>query len=356
MTDPGWHQLLHGIARADDSASLHRLRELVHDRMVARLPQQQTEQFYAELNDAHDAMIRRAIQLAQSEVARLGMGTPPAPFAYLLFGSGGRREQTLLSDQDSGIVYGDSPDERGKEESRRYFAALSEQVVRLLLGAGYPLCEGNVLSSNAEWCRPLSSWLERLGGWFAEPAWEPVRYLLIVADSRCVFGETELHDRLMAYFYRDVIQQPVIVKRMLENTMKHKVLLNVFGQLLREPYGEDAGSLDIKYGAYIPMVNAVRLLAVEANLRETGTLERIRALEQRGLVQAAEAAEWIQTFRLFLRLRMMTTERIENGRFMTNGKLSSRKLSKEMAEELKAGLKVGKKLQRRVYRHTMNRL
>ncbi|SDR97508.1 CBS domain-containing protein [Paenibacillaceae bacterium GAS479] len=356
MTDPGWQQLLHGIAHADDSASLHRLRELVHDRMVARLPLQGTERFYAELNDAHDAFVRRAIQLAQFELARLGKGVPPVPFAYLLFGSGGRREQTLLSDQDSGIIYADSLSEAEQEKSREYFTALSDRIVQLLLETGYPLCEGNVLSSNKEWCRSLSSWRVKLNGWFEEPAWEAVRYLLIVADSRCVYGEMGLHNELKDDFYGDVIRQPIIVKRMLENTMKHKVLLNIFGQLLREQYGEDAGSIDIKYGAYIPMVNAIRLLAIEANLREASTLDRIRSLEKLGLVQPGEAAECIETFQLFLGLRMMTTEKIENGQYTTNGKLSSSKLSKEMAEKLKNGLRLGKKLQRKVYRHTMSRL
>lgn len=356
MTDPGWEQLLYGIAHAGDSAALHRYRKLVHDRMAARLPRQQTELFYDELNDAHDAFVRRAIQLAGQEMARLGNGIPPVPFAYLLFGSGGRREQTLLSDQDSGLIYADSHDAAEQERNRQYFSNLSARIVRLLLETGYPLCEGNVLSSNADWCCPVSGWKDKLNGWFAEPAWESVRYLLIVADSRCVYGDGSLHDQLQDCFYGDVLSQPIIVKRMLENTMKHKVLLNIFGQLLKEQYGEDAGSIDIKYGAYIPMVNAIRLLAIEANLRESSTLERIRSLERLGLVETEEAAEWIDTFRLFLRLRMLTTEKFDNGQFTTNGKLSPGKLTKELSEELKSGLKLGKKLQRKVYRQTMNRL
>ena len=39
-----------------------------------------------------------------------GFGKPPVPYAFILFGSGGRSEQTLWSDQDNGLIY---------EESRR---------------------------------------------------------------------------------------------------------------------------------------------------------------------------------------------------------------------------------------------
>ncbi|MGU3470551.1 DUF294 nucleotidyltransferase-like domain-containing protein [Paenibacillus sp. D51F] len=356
MTDLGWQQLLQSISNADNAAGLRRIRESVHDIMISRLPQQQTEPFYGELNDVHDAMVRRCIWLAQKELARLGKGNPPVPFAYLLFGSGGRMEQTLFSDQDSGMIYADPQNEADAVHCREYFELLGKETVQLLLEAGYPLCEGNVLSSNPDWCSSSSVWKARLGEWFREPAWEAVRYLLIVADSRCVHGSAELHADMMNHFYGDILDSTLIVRRMLENTMKHKVLLNVFGQLLKEQYGADAGSLDIKYGAYIPMVNAVRMLAIEANLRETSTLGRIRLLEQGGVITAEDAREWMQTFRLFLRLRMMTTEKLEGGQFSTNGKLSARKLSKEMAEELKSGLKLGKKLQRRVYRHTMGRL
>ena len=226
----------------------------------------------------------------------------------------------------------------------------------ILLQAGYPLCEGNVLSSNPDWCLSSKSWMKRLNDWFQEPSWEAVRYLLIVADSRCVYGHLRLHNEMKDYFYSDVIRTPLIVRRMLENTMKHKVLLNVFGQLIKEPYGEDAGSVDIKYGAYIPMVNAIRLFAIEANLRETSTLDRIRKLQGLGLVSESDAQEWMNSFRFFLSLRLITMNKIDDGSFATNGKLSAGGLTKEMTLELKSCLRLGKKLQRRVHRRTMGRL
>jgi len=46
---------------------------------------------------AHDALVARLLIDAQAE-----LGPPPCPFAWLVLGSAGRREQTLLTDQDNG--------------------------------------------------------------------------------------------------------------------------------------------------------------------------------------------------------------------------------------------------------------
>ncbi|GGG55799.1 DUF294 nucleotidyltransferase-like domain-containing protein [Paenibacillus radicis (ex Gao et al. 2016)] len=354
MADPVRIQLLKQIGNADHVEMLRELRDQVHEQMEALLWASPVEQFNEQLNEVHDAVIRRTIVIAEAEMARLGKGSPPVPYAYLLFGSGGREEQTLSSDQDSGIVYQDPVSDSAA--TQHYFQQLSELIVNMLQTNGYPPCEGNVLSNNPEWCMSITQWKQQLNGWFQEPAWESVRHLLIMADGRSVHGSTRLLDELKEHFFIDLLNHPIIVKRMLDNTMRHKVLLGIFGHLLKEQYGEDAGSLDIKYGAYIPMVNAIRLLAIQAGIRDTSTLLRIRRLVELEELPSPEAAAYEQAFRLVMRLRLMTTEHYENGLYGNNGKLPSRKLTKEMTEELKSALRLGKKLQRKVYKQTMGRL
>ncbi|WP_028610323.1 DUF294 nucleotidyltransferase-like domain-containing protein [Paenibacillus harenae] len=354
MSDPVPLQVLKQIGSADHVEGLRSLRDQVHEQMEALLKARPVEQFNEQLNEVHDALIQRSAALAEAEMARLGKGSPPVPYAYILFGSGGRKEQTLSSDQDSGVVYEDPVSD--SEEVQLYFKELCEMIVMNLQQVGYPLCEGNVLSSNREWCLSLTEWGMKLDKWFAEPAWESVRYLLIVADGRCVYGDEKLLHLLKDSFFTDMLKSPIILKRMLENTMRHKVLLGFFGQLLKEQYGTDTGSLDIKYGAYIPMVNAIRLMAVQVGIRETATLERIRRLAKAGQLSDHEAAVYEQAFRLFLRLRLMTTEQKNNGLYANNGKLSSSKLTKELTDELKSSLRLGKKLQRAVFKQTMGRL
>ncbi|SDW53610.1 DUF294 nucleotidyltransferase-like domain-containing protein [Paenibacillus sp. CF384] len=356
MSDPVRAKLLTRIGTSDDVVTLRGLRDQIHERMEALHMKQPIEQFNTDLNEVHDALIRRAISLSEAQMARLGHGSPPVPYAYLLFGSGGRAEQTLSSDQDSGMIYDDPEEESKRERVTAYFHIFAETIVDMLQKLGYPPCEGEVISSNPNWCQSLSQWKAKLDGWFEDPDWENVRYLLIIADSRIIYGQNRLLQAMKDHYYSDMLNHRVIVHHMLNNTMRHKVLIGVFGQLLKEQYGTDAGSLDLKYGAYIPMVNAMRLLSIQAGVRETSTLARINRLRQLAVLTEEECVLYSGIFRLFMRLRLMSTEKREDGLYTNNGKLPQVKLTKALIDELKSGLKGVKKLQRFVHKQTTGRL
>ncbi len=356
MLSPEREKGLLDIAVADSLERLKALRESEQGRLTAARSSSPVQTEVDALNHLHDALIARTIKLAEIEMARLGHGAPPVPYAYILFGSGGRFEQTLNSDQDSGLAYADPADDKDAGRLADYFRSFAGLVVDSLISIGYPPCEGNVIASNPEWCLPLSAWERKIDGWFAEPTWENVRYLLIAADGRTIAGDEGLSERIKNRFFNDMLQRPVIAERMLDNTLRHKVLLGVFGQLLREPYGEDAGSLDIKYGAYIPMVNAFRLLALRAGIRETNTLRRIEALRNAGIMTDAEAGDASEAFSLILRLRLLAPAGLNGEGWMAGtGKLPKDRLTKELVQPLKKALKTGKQVQRKVERETKGR-
>ncbi|KIL36945.1 hypothetical protein SD71_04325 [Cohnella kolymensis] len=323
---------LRRIAGCQDLEQLKSIRIAEQQKLEEELHSSDSPLLVNRLNKLHDGIISKAVHLAENDLARKGHGAPPVPYAYLLFGSGGRSEQTMHSDQDSGLVYADSLDAGTAERSRTYFTQFSEAVVDSLLFLGYPLCEGKVLSSNADWRMTLDEWRNKLDGWFADPSWESVRYLLITADARAVTGDTGLAAQLQEHFYNELANHPSIAGRMLENTLRHKVLVGFFGQLLPERYGSDAGTVDIKYGAYIPMVNAFRLLAVREGIRATGTLERIEKLQQARALSSEEAEEARQAFAFVLKMRLI-------------GKIIPAQLGRELTVSLKESLKAGRKIQ-----------
>ncbi|OAO89107.1 hypothetical protein AXX17_ATUG04440 [Arabidopsis thaliana] len=271
------------IAAAGSLQELRGQREDEQKRIEALVPHSSAAQLGIRINEFHDALIRRVLQLAEAEAARSGYGTPPVPYAYLLFGSGGRNEQTMASDQDSGLIYQETATAESEAHAASYFNKLGHMVVTYLIQLGYPPCEGKVIVSNPAWCKSIDKWEQQVDEWFAEPTWENVRYLLILADGRRVAGDEELVERLRRHYNGDMLSHPVIAHRMVENTLRHKMLIGVFGQLLPERYGELAGSLDVKYGAYIPMVNVFRLLSLRANVKVTDTLGRIQELTANGL-------------------------------------------------------------------------
>jgi len=355
MSNPQREKRLLQIAVADSLELLATIRESEQSRLAAEIISSPIHTVVDELNELHDALIARTIELAEIELARLGLGAPPVPYAYLLFGSGGRSEQTLNSDQDSGLVYANPANEEQAEACRSYYEQLAAAIVRSLVTIGYPPCEGNVIASNADWCLSLSEWENKIDRWFAEPTWENVRYLLIAADGRPIFGDLMFATQVKEHFFNDMLSSPVIARRMLDNTLRHKVLLGVFGQLLRERYGDDAGSLDIKYGAYIPMVNAIRLLALRNGIRETSTLRRISALQHAGVLTIGEAENASQAFSFFLRLRLLATVANEDGHTINTGKISRARLTKELVSPLKKALRTGKYYQRKVEREMNGR-
>jgi CBS domain-containing protein len=80
--------------------------------------------FVARLNDA---LLSRILRWAEAD-----LGMPPAPYAWIAFGSEGRMEQTLLTDQDNALVHG------GVAADEPYFAALAERANTDLEAAGFP--------------------------------------------------------------------------------------------------------------------------------------------------------------------------------------------------------------------------
>lgn len=353
MIDPTVEWLMERIDSAESADELRDLRDRLHRRMEALLPDGpdvSVERFNAILNGMHDALIRRAVFLSEEAMARAGKGTPPVPYAYLLFGSGGRREQTLSSDQDSGLLYEDPGPGPDPEAVRAWFREMARLIVRTLERAGYPPCDGNVISANEAWCDGFSGWTAKVDGWFDDPIWEHVRYLLILSDGRAVSGDERLAGRLRDHFFRRVRSHPGIAGRMLQNTMRYKPLIGLFGQLLPERYGEDTGTIDIKYGAYIPLVSAVRLLAIISGIRETSTLSRLRRLRELGRLppQDAEALEAAWAF--FLRLRLLAASRNRGGLYANNGKVAVTLLTKPMRRELRLHLGTVQRL-----RHSLQR-
>lgn len=347
------------LLEINGAGTLHELRsirEQVQERVSVLLHEARPVVPVVEaLNELHDALIRRVLTLAEQDTARMGLVAPPVPYAYFLFGSGGRGEQTLASDQDSGLVYGDCDDPGEAELAESYFGALGSRIVASLFEIGYPPCEGNVIVSNPEWCLPISAWEEKVDRWFAEPSWENVRYLLILADARQLAGDLELGRRWKGRYVGDLMSHADIARRMLENTLRHKVLIGVFGQLFVENYGEDAGSLDVKYGAYIPMVNIFRLLAIRADISATSTLGRIQALKEIGTLSDKTADEAAWAFEVFLRLRLLASNRDDSGQWSGTGKLRSAALNKEEKAPLKKALRISRRLQRQLEKEMQRR-
>lgn len=341
------------IARSSDPNVLRGLRDQIHEKLLA----QPLDAFPGDWNDwvntLHDALIQFAVKKAEDNLLQQGFGPPPLKYAMLLFGSGGRREQTLWSDQDNGLIY-EEPEAGMKETADAFFKQLGAEIVEVLFQLGYPPCEGDVMCNNPSWTQSAEEWKATVHAWLDEPNWENIRYTLIIADSRCISGDEWLGGSLKRLLLERIASDPSLLGHMLRNTLRRKVSLGVLGNLIPERFGEDMGGIDIKYGAYIPLVNGIRLLAISHGISVTNTLERITEMERQEAEEPEAIKQWSQAVLTVLKLRSLTTSKLEDGFYQSGGILPGSKLTKERKNELKFALKVGQKLHKYVEKEIQN--
>jgi CBS domain-containing protein len=90
-------------------------------------------QIVAELNDW---IVVRILGLAAGDLEDAGEEAPPVEFCWLAFGSEARREQTLRTDQDNGLVYADPPAHLAARAAE-YYARFADAVIRSLVRVGF---------------------------------------------------------------------------------------------------------------------------------------------------------------------------------------------------------------------------
>jgi len=306
------------------------------------------------INGAHDRLIAGTIALAEQTLRLERLGVPPVPYAFLAVGSAGRMEQTLWSDQDNALVYAEPPPDKA-EKAANYFRLLAERTYAWLQSAGYPPCPGNVLCANPLWRKTLPGWNAVMRQWLDEPQWEHVRCLLMIADMRCLYGDVDLAGRLRSAYMGLLAERPAILVHMLQNTLFHKISLGVFGNMITERYGEDAGTFDIKYGAYIPLVNGIRLLALACGLPASSTLERLDGLAEAGKHPVPDINRWREAFKAALEFRSLAQYEEDGDLYRTRGMIKPDVLSKGDRRRLKQCLRAGIELQQEV-RKTVERI
>jgi CBS domain-containing protein len=100
----------------------------------------------------------------------------------------------LNPDQDNGFIFEDFPDDR-QAEVDAFFEPFSDKLNLALARVGYPLCDGEVMARNKEWCGRLADWQERINVWLLDPEPIHVRNSSIFFDFLPLVGDVELaHD------------------------------------------------------------------------------------------------------------------------------------------------------------------
>nr|WP_232322456.1 DUF294 nucleotidyltransferase-like domain-containing protein [Brevibacillus parabrevis] len=300
------------------------------------------------VNLIHDNLIRQGVLLAVDSLAKRGLGTPPVPFAFLQFGSGGRFEQAIVSDQDNGLVYDlpDHLDEQEIESVHGYFQLLAAAVVSGLEEAGYPPCQGNVTCLSPRWRGSVAQWVDQLDRWISHPVWENARYLLLASDVRVLYGESAIFTPVLDRFRQLLAGNTFLLDRLVSNTLHYRVPLGLFGRVLPEVTGRFRGAVNIKYGIYLPIVNCVRHFALAHGIFASSTLERLGQLAEKGVWSKSFCDEVAAHFRLIQGLRLIAFLHWEDGLYTSNSYIKLSKLSPDSAVSMREAMKLAIRLQK----------
>jgi CBS domain-containing protein len=298
----------------------------------------------------HHGIIKRVYELIQTELAAEGLTPPNIRHAFLIMGSGGRREMLLGPDQDNGFIFEDVSDTKMTEVDA-YFVPFAERLVHALDEVGYPLCDGKVMVNNPAWRGRLSDWRNRVKRWINSPDPQNVLNSTIFFDFTTLIGDPSLSHDLRLVVNEEIRRFPLFLYHLMTLDYKHKAPVGLLGRFILEKEGKHEGKLSLKQSGLVFIVDCMRMFALEKELQELPTLERLKMLVEKKVFEADTAEHIRAAFEalVFLRLR----NEIE---LVTQGKepshyLDPSSLSKNEQDLLKESFHAVNKLQDAARRH-----
>lgn len=224
----------------------------------------------------------------------------PAGAAYLSLGSEGRQEQTLRTDQDSAIVYGDDLSENDIMSVKNF----AEHIVSSLESIGVPLCPGNMMASNPEWCHSLSEWKQLIELWINRPDPDATVHFGVFQDLRVLHGDISFETELRNHICDCARSNSIFFPSMARNIVRFKPPVGLFGRLLVEKKGEQRGKLDLKKGGLFALTRGVSLIALEAGILGGTTWSKLERLHHLHVVSDHDLEIIRDAFTFLIKMRL----------------------------------------------------
>jgi CBS domain-containing protein len=246
------------------------------------------------ISHLNDALTERLVTLLAAQ-----HGVDLSRVCWLAFGSEGRSEQTIATDQDNGIVFASDEPER----DRPALLAFAREVNEALDACGYPLCKGNVMASNPACCLSADEWQARFADWIDHGAPEDLLNASIYFDFRPLAGAAALTRPMRALVVREAARNARFMKQMADNALRLGPALTWTGSL--DTTAVDGQSvIDLKMRGTAVFVDAARLYALAHGIEATGTRARFEAAALALGAPPQEAEAWTGAFEVLQMLRL----------------------------------------------------
>ena len=332
-----------------DANGLHRIHEaLNHIEMERFLLTCSVRALHYNCTHYRDLLASRAMEIVLAEMPAAGYPSPPVPYALASMGSDGREEQTLITDQDYLIVYGDD----GGEAADAYFLEFSTRLVDRLEQAGFKRCTGDIMPTNPTWRGSFTQWRKRLLAimrYEVEDLGKNMMDMIVMSDARYVCGDRELAERLVSMIRdmeRDYFQ---VLWGMAKAATEMTLALGFMKRLWTESSGEHRGEFNLKLLAWAPLVMNVRILAINQGIPASNTVERITSLEQSGNFSAHIANDLRTSYDVLTKHRILLQIKVIKGIQANSYYLNPYQLPPEERERIRHAIIRVEELQRIIH-------
>lgn len=242
----------------------------------------------------NDALTDQLIKITMPD-----FGVDEREFCWLALGSEGREEQTIATDQDNAMIVSDDASDEAMQNYLNFARAVNEG----LDACGFPLCKGNVMASNPEYCRRERDWLKRCATWIDGGSPQDLLDSSIFFDFRYIAGNAALAQSMQKYVADAAQRTPRFIAFLANNAMKWKVPLTMFGGLETDKIaGKPA--IDMKLHGTALVVDFARIYSLAHGVTERNTKARLEAVAAALGGDESLAADWVTTFEFLQTLRL----------------------------------------------------
>jgi len=268
--------------------------------------------------------------------------------SWIAFGSEGRFEQTLTTDQDNGIIF-ETPKGMTADQVRQRLLPLAQKVNKALDIVGFPLCKGNVMAGNPDCCLSYTEWQKRFNKWIGEPTPEALLNASIFFDFRHLSGSTELSDRLRHWLAGACKGQVRFLNLLMENALQRTPPIGFFRDFVVEDHEECQNSIDMKTSGVTLFVDAARVYALASGVTRGNTKQRLISVGDLRNWPQSEVNAWADSFSFLQSLRIRQQYELQRTGGKVHNRINPYELNnldrKFFLESLRQAGKLQKKLQ-----------
>ena len=252
--------------------------------------------------------------------------------SLIVMGSEGREEQIIRTDQDNGAIINDS---------FNYDMKKFEEFSKSLEILGFPKCPGKVMVNNPFYSKHLKDFKKDIFNWIDTPTQENMMNLAILLDANVIWGEKKHLNELKNYLFEHISNNATLLSSFASFVNQFELPIGLLG--LKE-------KVDMKKVRFI-IVHGARAFALEHKIQKTSTIDRIKELNNIGIIDRQFATELIESFDIILTLTLKHKLNQINNNEKYSNIINIKTLTKIEQDMLKDSIKVINEFKKLINHH-----